>query len=92
MARKESSQSQQSSPDPVSIGLDLWARLARDHADRVNAWWAELAELEGRAYQRAREAFDEAASLSRESLAYLAELSAAWRRVIADLDGRAARA
>lgn len=92
MASKQSSQTQQKATDPVQMGLGIWAKLTQEQLDRVNSLWGEVAEVEGRAYERARQAFEEADALSREYVKYLADLSAEWRRMFLDTTRRAADA
>jgi len=92
MATKQNSQSQQKASDPVELGLGMWAKLTQEHIGRFNSLWSEVAEVEGRAYDRARQAFEEADALSREYVKYVGELSAEWRRMLLDTTRRTADA
>jgi len=91
MATKQPSQPQQAA-SPIETSLSIWAKLTQEQVDRLNSLWGELAEVEGRAYDRARQAFEEAESLSREYVKYVSDLSAEWRRMILDSTRRTADA
>ena len=90
MATKQTSQTQQTPTDPMQLGMGLWAKLSQEHLDRVNSMWSEMADAEGRVYERARQAFEEADVLSREYLKYMTDLSAEWRRMFLDTTRRTA--
>lgn len=66
-------------------GYDQWAAAARENLTRlqqtVNAYWDELAGYENALYDRARQASADLANLTSESIAYVAALSAEWRRM-----------
>lgn len=75
----ESSQTQQTAPSsspatsPVASGIESQLK-------RVEAFYAQLAELEAKAIEQQTKAIEETLRLSREGLAYGATLSAEWRK------------
>ena len=87
MAEKIPSQTQQKTngasagSDPVSAGMATWAKLTQEHIDRVTSFADELAGMESRAYERTREAMDQAEKLGREWVDYVSALSSEWRRL-----------
>lgn len=50
------------------------------HLQRVEAFYARVAEMEGKAVDQSKTAIDESARLSRETMAYTSTLAAEWRR------------
>ena len=71
--------------EPVTPINEQWVHAARDNLSRlqstINAYWDELATFENAAYERARSASADMASLASESIAYLAALTNEWRRI-----------
>jgi hypothetical protein len=67
------------------LPFEAWAQAARDNLVRlqstVNAYWDELAGYENAMYERARAATSDLASLTQESIAYAAALTAEWRKM-----------
>jgi hypothetical protein len=87
MANKQASQSQQKEPQ---TGANAWAQLSVDHLDRINGLWGEIAEMEGKLYDGARQAFEQADSMTREYAQYMTDLSSQWRRMFLESTRRAA--
>ncbi|HET6614228.1 MAG TPA: hypothetical protein VFG83_19650 [Kofleriaceae bacterium] len=88
MSKNEASQSQQSAPegaavDPAvafQIGIDTLARLTKDGIARAEALMDELAKIEAAGYARARATATDLTSLMTESVGYVTELCAEWRK------------
>jgi hypothetical protein len=58
-----------------------WRKMIEDQVARVEAAQAEAARLEAEGAERAREAIEEMAGLSKATLAYMTQLSAEWRKL-----------
>ncbi|RMH44348.1 MAG: hypothetical protein D6689_02645 [Deltaproteobacteria bacterium] len=65
----------QATPNP----LDTFAQMSRDGFQRLDAWLAELAELESAMYDQAKELLD-----------YNKSLAAEWRRIALESTRKAA--
>jgi hypothetical protein len=67
---------------------DAWVNAARENLQRyqtaVNTYWDEVASFENAMYERARAATADLAGLAAESIAYVAALSAEWRKMSLD--------
>ena len=61
-----------------------------DHAERVESTFAEMAKLEEKGLEQACNQLDEAARLTKVSLAYGSELAAQWRKLFVDAARRTA--
>jgi hypothetical protein len=87
-AQQESTQSQQTGWAPP--GADFYRKLAEEQIGRMSAAFGELDKVQARILEQARqaidesEAIDESARLAKESMAYMAELGAEWRRIAMD--------
>lgn len=93
MSKNEPSQSQQSahtasggdtSFDPATafqIGFDTLTRLTKDGIARGEALMDELTKIEAAGYARARSAANDVANLMTESMTYVTELCAEWRKI-----------
>ena len=75
MSNTSSSQVQQN-PFTQAVTEGIEAHLAR-----VEAFYAQLADVETKALEQSKTALEESARLSRESFAYGSTLAAEWRRV-----------
>ena len=64
------------------------AKMMEDQLDRMQAFQAEIAKLEAKGMEHARQAIDEAARLWKESISYGAQLTAAWRNLAIDATRR----
>lgn len=82
MDDKANSQSQQM--------RDTWRKAVSDHAERVEGTFAEMAKLEERSLEQACRQLDEAARLTKVSLAYASELASQWRKLVVDAARRTA--
>ncbi len=69
---------------------DAWKKAFADQAERLDAAFAEIAKLEEKGIQQACNSLDEAARLTKVSLAYSTELAAQWRKLWVDAAHRAA--
>ena len=87
MANKQTSQTQQNESQTAP---NAWAQLSKDHLERINGLWGEIAEMEGKLYDSARQAFGEADSLTRDYAKYMTDLSSQWRRMFLESTRRAA--
>ncbi len=74
-------------PTPEAFG-----QMVRDHIARTQGMMEELAVYEGVAVQRARTAVNDLARLTADSLGYMSQLSAEWRKLALDAGRRAADA
>ncbi|HEX3343049.1 MAG TPA: hypothetical protein VHS09_00700 [Polyangiaceae bacterium] len=82
MAEQTTSQTQQIK--------DGFRKAVTDHAERVDGVFAEMAKLEEKGLEQAAVQLDEAARLTKASLAYVGELSAQWRKLWVDAARRTA--
>ena len=62
-------------------GQDAWKKMLEDHIGRVEQLQAEIARVEAQSAERTREAIDEMARMSKETLSYVGQLTAEWRRL-----------
>jgi hypothetical protein len=69
---------------------DTFRKAASDHAERVDGIFAEMAKLEEKGLEQAAAQLDEAARLTKVSLAYASELAAQWRKLMVDAARRTA--
>src|SRR5262249_5732065 len=65
----------------VKDAQDAWKKMLDDHLARVEALEEQTARAEAQAAERTREAIDEVARMSKETLAYAGQLSAEWRKL-----------
>ena len=63
---------------------DIWVKSMKDHVARVEAMNKEFERVEAQGADRASEALDEVAKLTRESMAYAQKLGAEWRKAYLD--------
>ena len=70
---------------------DTFRNAESDHAERVDSVFAEMAKLEEKGLEQAAAQFDEAARLTKASLAYASELTAQWRKLWVDAAKRTAQ-
>lgn len=61
--------------------LGFWQKALEDQARRAELLAGEWAAIEGKGFQQVSGAVDELAKLTRESLAYQAQLGAEWRKM-----------
>jgi hypothetical protein len=64
--------------------MSLWKKAAEDHVARVKSITDEWVKLEGKGYEQAGAMVDEMAKLTKESLAYNAQLASEWRKLTLD--------
>lgn len=91
MSNKENSQAQQknqtANPFPFdpsaafATGLDTWARMTQEGLHRMQAFFDELAKLEGSQYERTRTAADEVAKLVGDTFSYANQMTNEWRKL-----------
>ncbi len=65
--------------------MSFWKKAAEDHVTRVKSITDEWAKLEGKGFEQAGAMVDEMAKLTKESLAYNAQLAAEWRKLTLDV-------
>ncbi len=82
MAEQTTSQTQQI--------RDGFKKAMDDHASRVESAFSEMAKLEEKGLEQACAQLDEAARLTKVSLAYASELGAQWRKLMVDAARRSA--
>jgi hypothetical protein len=60
---------------------DLWRKMTDDSIARMTAFYGELDKIEAKNLERAESAMHEATKLTKETLAYGAQLGAEWRKL-----------
>lgn len=60
---------------------DVWRKMTDDSIARMTAFYAEIDKVEAKNLERAEQAMHEAAKLTRDTLAYGAQLGAEWRKL-----------
>lgn len=60
---------------------DVWRKMTDDSIARMAAFYAEIDKVEAKNIERAEQAMHEAAKLTKETLAYGAQLGAEWRKL-----------
>jgi hypothetical protein len=85
MAEKNPSQTQQ-------VAIDEWKKAVEAQVTRVQAFNDELARFEQKGLEHMKTAIEESNKLARESMAYIAQLSAEWRKLALEATRRAADA
>ena len=68
---------------------DAFAGYAREHLARLEAWMKELSTLEDAMVARARTTAQQLTKLTQDSIEYMAQLSAEWRKLALDVTRRA---
>lgn len=68
---------------------EAFAGYAREHLARMDAWMRELSVLEAAMVARARATTQQMAQLTQDSIDYVAQLSAEWRKLAMDVTRRA---
>jgi hypothetical protein len=81
MSETKTSQSQQIK--------DGWNKIVEEQLGRVSGFCDELAKLEAKRDEQLVQAVDEAARMTKESLAYFGALSAEWRKLSLEATRRA---
>ena len=71
---------------------EAFTQMMKDQIARTQGLMDELAVYEGVAMQRARTAVNDVAKLASDSIGYMAQLSAEWRKVALDAGRRATEA
>jgi hypothetical protein len=61
--------------------LEAWQKIADDSIARTAAFYAELDKAEAKNVERAESAIHELAKLTKDTLAYQAQLGAEWRKL-----------
>lgn len=61
------------------------------HLARVEAFWAQVAEMENKALAQAKSNVDEQARVARESLSYAGTFAAEWRKASLEMAKRTAQ-
>jgi hypothetical protein len=60
---------------------DVWRKMTDDSIARMTAFYAEIDKVEAKNLERAEQAMHEAAKLTKDTLAYGAQLGAEWRKL-----------
>ena len=68
---------------------DAFAAFAREHLARMDTWMRELSALEGAMVARARATTQQLSQLTQDTIDYVAQLSAEWRKLAVDVTRRA---
>jgi hypothetical protein len=69
-----------------------WKAWMADNVARVDEFWQQISKMEADALTHARAAIDEYARMSKETIAYAAQLNAEWRKAALDATKRSAAA
>ena len=69
---------------------EMWRKMTDDSIARMSAFYAEVDKIEAKNIERAEAAVNEAAKLTKETLAYGTELAAQWRKLSLEAVQRAA--
>ena len=77
---------------PVTEAFETWQKLADDSYARTAAFFAQMDEVEAKNIQRTEHAIAEIAKLTKETLAYGAQLGAEWRKLSLETMQRTAAA
>ncbi len=80
MSKNETSQVQQ----------DAWTKMTQEALGRMQAFYDEMAALEGKAYTRAKQTSEQLSALAADTLTYMTELAAEWRKVTLEATRRGA--
>ncbi len=71
-------------PWPTPVAYEQWMKAAKETFTRVQSsiqgYWDEVASYENAAYDRAKTATSDLATLATDSLAYVNALTAEWRK------------
>jgi hypothetical protein len=60
---------------------DVWRKMTDDSIARMTAFYAEIDKVEAKNLERAEQAMHEASKLTKDTLAYGAQLGAEWRKL-----------
>ena len=60
---------------------EVWRKMTDDSIARMSAFYAEIDKVEAKNLERAEQAMHEAAKLTKDTLAYGAQLGAEWRKL-----------
>jgi hypothetical protein len=60
---------------------DVWRKMTDDSIARMTAFYAEVDKAEAKNLERAEQAMHEATKLTKDTLAYGAQLGAEWRKL-----------
>lgn len=60
---------------------EMWRKMTDDSIARMTAFYGELDKIEAKNLERAESAMHEATKLTKETLAYGAQLGAEWRKL-----------
>ena len=74
---------------PVSA---FWKGVFDEQAARMASFWDQVGKLETEAASHARTAVDEAARMTKETIAYTTQLHAEWRKMATEAARRSAEA
>ncbi len=77
---------------PVSEAFETWQKIADDSFARTAAFYSQMDEMEAKSIERTDHAIQEIAKLTKETLAYGAQLGAAWRKISLETMQRTAAA
>jgi len=80
MTKTETSQVQQ----------DAFTKMTQEAMGRMQAFYDELAAWEGKAYSRAKQTSEQLSSLAADTMTYMTELAAEWRKVTLEATRRGA--
>ncbi len=78
--------------NPFTKGFDAWTKMAEESFSRTASFFGEIDKMESKGVERADGAISEMAKLTRESLAYGAQLRSEWRKLAVDSMQQAASA
>jgi hypothetical protein len=76
----------------LSKAFEAWQKFAEDSFSRTQAFYAEVDKLEAKNAERAESAVQEMARLTKETLAYGAQMGSEWRKLSLESMQRASEA
>jgi hypothetical protein len=65
----------------MTKAFEAWQKITADSLQRTTALYGEVDKLDTKAAERATVAIDEMSVISKETLAYTAQLGAEWRKL-----------
>lgn len=78
--------------EQMSKVWETWQTLAEEQVTRATSFYDAIDKVEAKSVERVETAMSEAQKLTKETLAYNAQLAAEWRKLTFDAFTRAAKA
>ncbi len=78
--------------EQMSKAWESWQTIAEESVNRASSFYDAMDKVEAKGVERIESAMSEAQKLTKETLAYNAQLAAEWRKLTFDTFTRAAKA